>query len=333
MQALPVITSTIAPGSIAAFVAEQYALRHVTCKLLKAGVNHTYLITTNDEKFVFRVYSYNWRSEAEISEEVRLLLKLKDAALPVSYPIADKNHQFIQRLNAPEGTRFGVLFTFAPGGKMLNFPADLHYSAGKIMGGIHQQTEDFVLERTKYTTDVLLSEPLPYIATQLPAETAEMQWLKAAQAYLTKELTNVDTTQLRTGAVHLDFWFDNLTIATDGGITLFDFDFCGNGWLCLDIAYYILQLHSTEKVPAERDEKIRRFLEGYESVVKITDEEKRLLPMLGVALYFFYLGVQCRRFDDWSNTFINDVYLKRYINLLVRKYFEDQVYSGSLDAH
>jgi Ser/Thr protein kinase RdoA (MazF antagonist) len=34
-------------------------------------------------------------------------------------------------------------------------------------------------------------------------------------------------------------------------VTIFDFDFCGNGWLCLDIAYYILHLHNIEKYEAK----------------------------------------------------------------------------------
>ncbi len=111
-------------------------------------------------------------------------------------------------------------------------------------------------------------------------------------------------------------------------VTLYDFDFCGNGWLCYDIAYYILQLHSTEKDENECELKVNAFLKGYESITKITHDEKRLLPVLGVSLYFFYLGIQCQRFDNWSNTFLNESYLKRFINLLVKKYFEKNKLGG-----
>ena len=128
----------------------------------------------------------------------------------------------------------------------------------------------------------------------------------------------------------MDIWFDNMNITDDGNVTIFDFDFCGNGWLCNDIAYYILQLHSTEKDEAERELKKQSFLAGYESITPISAEEKRVLPMLGVALYFFYLGIQCQRYDNWSNVFLNEVYLKRFINLLVKKYFEDNVSSELL---
>jgi len=120
----------------------------------------------------------------------------------------------------------------------------------------------------------------------------------------------------------MDIWFDNLNIDKDKEVTIFDFDFCGNGWLCCDIAYYILQINSTEKDENECRLKTEAFLNGYESITKISNEERRLLPALGVSLYFFYLGIQCQRFDNWSNTFLNETYLKRFINLLVKKYFD-----------
>ena len=44
--------------------------------------------------------------------------------------------------------------------------------------------------------------------------------------------------------------------------------------------------------------------------------------MLAESIYFFYLGVQCKRFDNWSNTFLNDLYLKRFINLRVKRWFD-----------
>jgi Ser/Thr protein kinase RdoA (MazF antagonist) len=149
-----------------------------------------------------------------------------------------------------------------------------------------------------------------------------MQFLLTTLPLLEKELLNADSNHLRRGIVHLDIWFDNLNISDNNEITLFDFDFCGNGWLCLDIAYYILQLHSTEKDETERAEKMEAFYKGYETIEKISDEEKRLIPALGVCLYYFYLGVQCSRFDNWSNTFLNEVYLKRFISVLIKGYYE-----------
>jgi Ser/Thr protein kinase RdoA (MazF antagonist) len=50
---------------------------------------------------------------------------------------------------------------------------------------------------------------------------------------------------MRYGSIHLDVWFDNLHIDDEEGITFFDFDFCGNGYLCFDISYFLFQLLAT----------------------------------------------------------------------------------------
>ncbi len=82
----------------------------------------------------------------------------------------------------------------------------------------------------------------------------------------------------------------------------------------------MLQLYYVERVDAECATKLQAFMDGYESVTPLTAEEKRLLPMLGVSMYFFYLGVQCRRFHNWSNVFLSETYLKRFIIAVVKRY-------------
>lgn len=323
MNHFTVINSTIAPADIAKFVHETYSLSpDITCKLIKTGINHTYRIDSHGEAFVFRIYSYNWRTREEIEEELSLLQLLKKHGISVSYPIKDHSQNYIQTIDAPEGLRFAVLFSYATGHKVHNYSQEVHFEIGKMMAHMHTLTAGLEQKRVTYTADILLNQPLGRIRQFLPDETDEMQFLLATRTILEKELLGADTSLLRKGVVHLDIWFDNLNISDGNKVTLFDFDFCGNGWLCLDIAYYILQLHQTEKDERLRAEKMAAFYNGYESVEKISEEEKRLLPTLGVCLYYFYLGVQCQRFENWSNTFLNDVYLKRFTSILIKGYYE-----------
>ena len=323
MTAFSVISSILSPTDIATFIREKYSLKPgTTCKLLKTGINHTYRIDSESEIFIFRIYSYNWRTREEIMEELNLLKFLKQNNISVSYPIADSTENFIQTINAPEGWRFAVLFSYATGHKIHSYSTEAHFEIGKLMAQIHSLTKGLEQKRITYTPDILINQPFEYIRQFLSDETEEMQFLIAIKPVLEEKLLNANDHLLRKGIVHLDIWFDNLNISDKNEITLFDFDFCGNGWLCLDIAYYILQLHSIEKVEIDRAEKMEAFYNGYETVEKITDEEKKLIPILGVCLYYFYLGIQCRRFDNWSNTFLNDVYLKRFITVLIKGYYE-----------
>jgi Ser/Thr protein kinase RdoA (MazF antagonist) len=321
MSTFPVTSSIVSKTHLAQFLQPLYNLSPATtCTLLKAGVNHSYLVTDGSTKAIFRLYSLNWRTEVEIAEELRLLTLLNRNGIPVSYPLPDIKGTCIQTLEAPEGARSGVLFSFAEGEKRLTFSADLHYTLGQIMARFHQLTQNLTLNRVTYTPERLLVDSLTQLPDFLSAETDEMKFMLDTQQYLLSAFREIDTTKLRMGTVHLDIWFDNLNIDKEEQITLFDFDFCGNGMLCLDIAYYILQIHSTEADVEEFRRKKDRFLAGYESVTVLSDEEKRLLPMLGLSVYYFYLGVQMQRFDDWSNAFLNELYLTRFINLRLKRW-------------
>lgn len=118
MTTFPVTASTISAKELGEFTIEKYALnKNYSCKLFRTGMNHTYFLSDTKTKYVLRVYSHNWRSKPEIIEEIKLLNLLRENKLSVSFPIKDKNGEFIQEINAPKGNRSVVLFSFAEGKK------------------------------------------------------------------------------------------------------------------------------------------------------------------------------------------------------------------------
>ncbi len=323
MKSFPVLSSILDATALGHFIQQQYNLAEgTTCSVIKTGVNHTYLVAAGTAQYVFRVYSYGWRTRHEIAEELRLLRHLQDNGISVSYGIADREGALIQELAAPEGKRFGVLFSYVTGEKLHNSSTQTHYAIGEAMAALHRQTEGFKLERVTYDTQTLLVDSFEELKRFIAVDTDEMHFMTATQQYLIAAFKGIDEQQLSKGAVHLDIWFDNLHVDAHNQINIFDFDFCGNGWLCLDIAYYLMQLYIMEPDENEYRLKAAAFLQGYESVTPVSEEEKRILPILGVSLHFFYLGVQCARFDNWSNVFVNETYLKRYVMVRVKKLFD-----------
>lgn len=319
MQPFPVVCSTLSATYMATFLQQQYGLgAATTCRILRAAINHAYLVTDGEQKYVFRVYSYNWRTELEITEEIGLLRLLNENHIPVSYALPDAKGHFIQHIPAPEGMRMAVLFSYAKGEKVLNYSPELHYKLGVIMARMHSVTLDLPFNRVEYTPAVLLIDSFEKLKQFLAAGTEEMQWMQKAQQQLLQLFNKASASSLRNGVVHMDIWFDNLNIHNNEDITLFDFDFCGTGWLLLDVAYYQLQLFHIEKDPEQHQAKLSSFLKGYESITPLSEAEKLMIPAASVSMYFFYLGVQCQRFENWTNTFLNETYLKRYINILVK---------------
>ncbi|MEO7988506.1 MAG: phosphotransferase [Chryseolinea sp.] len=318
MKHFPVTSSVLAAENLARLVGNNYSLgKDVTCRLLKTFVNDTYLVIDNSVKYIFRVYSFSWRSEIEIAEELRLINLLHKNNIGVSYPISDVSGKYIQELAAPEGNRFGVLFSFAVGEKSFNPSIEVNFRIGEMMAKIHQQTLNLELQRVNYNSKVLLIDSFDKFKSYLADDSDEMKFMLTSQQFLVNAFKNADVSQIRQGAVHLDIWADNLHVDANNGITFFDFDFCGNGWLCYDIAFNLLMLHGMETNEIEYKKKSEFFLKGYESITIISDEEKRMLPVIGASLYFFYLGIQRERF---ATVFFNEEHLRRYINFRIKKW-------------
>ena len=318
-EKFPAINSTLSPNELGKLIQQKYGLSNKTeCSIFRIAMNHLYIVYDSENKYVFRVYTHNWRTKLEIEEELRLLLHLKETGGQVAFPLADKSNQYIQEIEAPEGKRFGVLFSYAKGTKTARFSPQTSFFIGQALAKVHQSTENFELARISYNTQNLLDNPILRIKKFFNNSNSEVIFLEKLSAFLALKIQDIDKPKMRYGSVHLDVWFDNLHIDNEKEITFFDFDFCGNGYLCFDISYFLFQLLTTNLNEAEYQEKAESFLKGYETVTVIGSEEKRFLPYACLASMVYYISVQCDRFEYWTNIFVNEDHLKRMVGNLKR---------------
>ena len=179
MKTFPVITSTISAPALGNYIKEKYHLdSNLKCKLFRTGMNHTYMLSSGETKYVLRVYCYNWRSQQEIQEEINLLNSLRDHNLSVSFPVKDKNDSYIQDINAPEGLRYAVLFSFAKGDKIRFIGKDACFAIGELMAKFHKTTENKTLARTNYNKKSLLETPFNRLKGYFSANLPEMEFEK-----------------------------------------------------------------------------------------------------------------------------------------------------------
>ena len=316
MTYAPAISTIISPEYLSDFIGNEYGFgKDIDCKILKTGVNHNYLIKTEtDEKFVFRIYFKNWRTKNEIEEELSLLNYLKGNGISVSYPIKDSNNNFIQRINGFEGERFGVLFSFAEGSFIRKPSEEICNNLGMVMAKIHQLTINKKIDRKNYNDKTLVNWAFELAKKNFSESSNEMKYFERAASKISSEFRNAESDSLRYGTIHLDMWYENMKIKNDSEITIFDFDNCGNGWLFLDIAYSLMLIYRNEPIKEVFEKKRNSFYEGYESITSISSEEKRLIPYGGLAIWLHYTGIHIERFNDFSNHFLSEEFLKYWIH-------------------
>lgn len=309
MTTFPVIASTISAKALGEFAKETYGLNdNYKCKLFRTGMNHTYFLSDNETKYVLRVYSHNWRTKSEITEELKLLKLLKENSLSVSFPIEDKNGNLIQEIDAPEGKRYVVLFSFAEGGKIRFMDPETCFEIGVVMAKIHKITLSKTIDRVSYHKKSLTEVPYDKLSEYFSEELPEMAFIKTFGA----SFQNSDFEGIPQGIVHLDIWYDNMAVRNTNEITIFDFDFCGNGWQILDVGYFCKQLFFIEQDKTQYELKLQSFLKGYQKHKTLSDNELKLIPKAGASVFVFYLGIQAQRFD-WSNIFLSENYLKMFV--------------------
>lgn len=316
MTNFPVTASTLSATALGTLVKQQYNLTDdFKCSLFRTGINHTYFIKNKNTTYVLRVYCLNWRTKQEILEEVKILELLKNSGLGVSYALTDKNKSVLQKVQAPEGERYAVLFSFAKGEKVRFIDNDTCFAIGTLMGKIHNVTMGKTIARINYTEETLVTKPYKFATQYFDADLPEMEYIKAQGKLVDDSFKNVINKDIPKGIIHLDIWYDNMSITDTREITIFDFDFCGNGYLVLDVAYFCKQLFHIETDKEVYQLKVKEFLKGYQKQRVLSKQEIEFIPIAATAIWLFYLGVQAQRFD-WSNIFLSKNYLKMYVGRL-----------------
>ncbi len=317
MTTFPVIASTLSEKDLSNFIIEKYNLNsNFECKLFRTGINHTYFISDSNTKYIVRVYCHNWRNKTEITEELKLLKTLKSNNLSVSIPISDKNGELIHEVNAPEGIRYVVLFSFANGEKKRFMTNENCFAIGSLIAKIHNITAGNKIDRVNYDSEILLKKSYNYLKQFFTEDLNEMKFLKEIGEKISKSFQENNLKDSPKGIVHLDIWYDNFSITSENEITIFDFDNCGNGLLVLDVGYFCKQLFFIEQDKNQYELKVKSFLEGYRELRELSDKEIDLIPEAGAAIFIFYLGVQAQRFD-WSNIFLTENYLKMFVGRII----------------
>jgi Ser/Thr protein kinase RdoA (MazF antagonist) len=331
MSTFPAQYSTLSADALKTYIEDAYGLQLLTCKYLLRGVSDTYIIKATEAKYVFKIYREQHRLVDEIKGEIELLNLLKENGASVAYPITDTNGHQLQQFNAAEGTRYGILFSYAEGSPVLDLNDEQLGTIGRQMAIVHNITSAIELkhQRKAYTVDSTLLSPLKNIVPAFKELSDEYTYLKDTADKVIQKLSLFDIAKFSYGYCQYDFMPKNFHFNQAGTLTFFDFDFAGKGYLVNDLMSFFVHLflhNYTGKITNEEaDRMFAVFISGYRENRNVTNEELKAIPYLGVGFWIFYLGFQHDHFDDWSNPFFGPRFIKDRVALIsawVNKYCE-----------
>jgi Ser/Thr protein kinase RdoA (MazF antagonist) len=113
---VPAIQSILDPQALLAQIDADYdrgTLRK--CTLWRPGLNDTYIVKTAESAYILKIYQTQGRTQSEIHYELDVLNHLSQNKAPVAVPIERSDGTYLFALDAPEGVRYGALFSYAEG--------------------------------------------------------------------------------------------------------------------------------------------------------------------------------------------------------------------------
>lgn len=317
--AFPATYSTLCPTALSSLVSEKYEVGDVQCKFLVRGVGDTYLVESSEDRFILRVYRSSHRSLPQIKEEVELLLALKQVDVSVSYPILDISGEAIQKLEAVEGERHAVLFSYAPGhaAKILN--ENQLRIFGHEMARFHNVSSTIGLgdKRWNFDLETTLFRPLEMLKSAFAEDPEGHAWLQQAARQIERKLSQLSTSGFSKGYCHFDFLPKNFHFEDDS-VTFFDFDFMGYGWLVNDLMSFwqhlTLDVYAGRMTQKAANDAYTIFLDGYREYRPISEQELAVVPYLTLGFWLFYMGFHTTH--DQFYTFIQPSQLKLFTGFL-----------------
>lgn len=313
----PVSYSTLSDQAINDYLKKQYHLNSNTrTSYLLRGMNDTYLVTTPEKKYVFRVYRGDWRgNESEVSFEMELLHHLDQNGISVSLPIPDQQGNLIQKLQAPEGTRYAVLFTFAEGTEKGIDTEEISERFGQTVAEIHLKSDSFhtTSSRQELTLDYLIHQTLEAVQPHMQHRLEDFQEFIQIAAKLENSLRELGLDTLDWGICHGDLHGNtNVSYMDDLTMTHYDFDLCGYGWRAYDIAEFRLARQvRLGHDPAQLELLWSAFIKGYQSIRALSDNDLHAVPVF-VAIRQLWLFGLCLKDPhingsiDYGDDFIDD---------------------------
>jgi Ser/Thr protein kinase RdoA (MazF antagonist) len=303
--------SILDADALAADVLAAHDIEVRSCRFYSFGVNDTYQVDAGHGRFYLRVYRYAWRTRAEVDGELHAIEQAHAAGASVARPVARRDGTFVAELDAPEGTRFAVLFHEAPGRPIgYDTKAGVENAAryGRAVAALHNATAGCRPAGGRAPIDVstAIDRPLATVLSRLRGD--DEAYVAQLGAALRARIAG--TNGLSEGFCHGDLNGENVHFDDDCA-TFFDFDFCGWGWRGFEIATFPRGVTLYRRPGRTADRLIRAFLEAYCRDRPLSGADLASIPAFLLIQRIWMAAVHLNAARVWGLRWFGPEYVRR----------------------
>jgi len=260
---------------------------------IKQGIENTnYLLRTKNKKFILTIFEKRV-SKKEIPFFMKLMDKLNDYKINCPKPLRTINGNYLIKLK----NKTACIVSFLEGKDKKKLNSKNCFEIGKIIARMHLVTKKMKIFR-KNSMGIKNLDPL------LKSIKFKSEKSNNLKKFLLSNLKNIKKNwpkKLPKGIIHGDLFIDNIFFKKNELSGIIDFYFAGNDYFMYEIAISINALCFDKKNSKFKinKQKIKSLIKGYESIKKISLEEKKSLNILCQGAAIRYL---LTRLYDYSNT-------------------------------
>jgi Ser/Thr protein kinase RdoA (MazF antagonist) len=317
----PTKHSILDEGALVERVLSQYPLRGpVRCRLYRRSMSDAYLVEAGDEAFFFKVGLYGRHTRSEVESEIEFANDLCKSGIAVAPLVQRCDGAYLCELDAPEGTRYGLLYRAAVGQEPEETNLEHSRLFGRLAAQIHNCADqlDRTYDRWQLDEAYLIRDPIRGMEPYLEHRPADLDYLNRFGEELIAELQGLLCKDRPVyGLCHGDLHAGNARLDQDGELVLFDLDSFGYGWRALDIGVYRVSydwLNLSRACKVEKDRFWAAFLEGYHEERTLSQRE---LAAVGLSLPVRHLELMGLTMRYWAQHqgihWITDEYFDHHV--------------------
>ena len=272
---------------------EEFLLKYNLGKLsnykgIQEGIENTnYFIQTDSGKFILTVYEKRVE-EKDLPFFMGLLRNLFDANFPSPKPIINKNGNYISEISGKKA----AIVSFLNGSAKKNLsPSDCH-KAGIQTAKLHMITKNLPGKRENRLS--INSWRKIYKKIQKDCSRIHPNLANTIEKSL-NEIENNWPKNIPSGIIHADLFPDNIFFKGAKLTGIIDFYFSCYDFYAFEIAICLnaLCFEGKKENLSFNVTKAKRFINGYSSIKKLSEEEKKSLKILcqGAAMRFLLTRV------------------------------------------